>query len=62
MGPEFNVPKNITEYWTRDNIVAFVQDPQSFRYNSQMYAITHLSEEELHGIVDYLTYMADKKE
>ena len=61
MGPEFNVPKNITEYWTRNNIVAFAKNPRSFRYNSKMYAITHLSDDELHDVVSYLEYMADHK-
>lgn len=61
MGPEMNYPKNITEYWTRENIVAFAQNPTSFRYNSKMAPITYLKEEELHRIVDYLEYMAEHK-
>lgn len=58
MGPEFNDPKNITGYWTRENIVAFAQSPTSFRRNSKMPPIQHLKEEELHRIVDYLEYIA----
>ncbi len=61
MGPEFNIPQNITEYWERNNIIAFAQDPQSFRYNSKMYAIRSLNLLELNEIVDYLEYIATRK-
>lgn len=61
MGPEFNHPRNITEYWTRENIVSYAQNPSSFRYNSKMYAIKSLNVNELHAVVDYLEYMADRK-
>lgn len=58
MGPEFNYPINITTYWQREHILAFVKNPQSYRYNSKMPAVQHLSDVELNQIVDYLTYMA----
>ncbi|MEN0047291.1 MAG: cytochrome c [Bacteroidota bacterium] len=61
MGPEFNYPKNITEYWSRKDILAFVQNPFSFRYNSKMRPVKHLQENELMQIVDYLEYMVDQK-
>ncbi|MEM7369844.1 MAG: cytochrome c [Bacteroidota bacterium] len=58
MGPEFNEPKNITTYWSREDIMAFVQEPTAYRYNSKMPAITHLSQEDLSYIIDYLSYLA----
>lgn len=61
MGPEFNYPKNITEYWSRDNIIAFAKAPTSFRSNSKMPAVQHLKEGELHRIVDYLEYIARRQ-
>ncbi len=60
-GPEFNVPKNITEYWDRKDIIAFAQNPQSYRNNSKMPSITHLSESEFDHIVDYLEYISQFK-
>lgn len=59
MGPEFNHPTNITTYWTRQNIIAFAKNPQSFRYNSKMPPITNLTDDELNLIVDYLEYLAE---
>jgi len=61
MGPEFNFPKNITEYWTEDNIIAYVQNPQSFRYNSHMPAITALTKDQIKQIIGYIKYMRSKK-
>ncbi len=61
MGPEFNSPRNITRYWSRENIIAFARNPQSFRTGSKMPAITHLSDADFHQIVDYLEYLAARK-
>ncbi len=57
MGPEMNTPKNITDYWTEENIIAFAKSPTSFRNNSPMPAITGLTDAELHDIVGYLKGM-----
>ena len=57
MGPEMNVPKNITEYWQTKDIKAFVKNPYSYRYNSKMPPVVNLQDDELDLIVDYLTYM-----
>ncbi|MFN7120332.1 MAG: c-type cytochrome [Saprospiraceae bacterium] len=61
MAPEFNIPRNITEYWTAENIIAFAKSPQSFRINSTMPPVTHLSDNELNKIVSYLKYIANHK-
>ncbi|KIC95757.1 hypothetical protein OI18_03660 [Flavihumibacter solisilvae] len=61
MGPELNVPKNITEYWTERDIVGFCRNPASYRYNSAMPPITNLSDKELAEIVSYLKYMKGHK-
>ncbi|MEO1448507.1 MAG: cytochrome c [Bacteroidota bacterium] len=58
LGPDFNQPRNITTYWTRENIASFAQNPQSFRVNSKMYAIKSLSASDLHQVVDYLEFLA----
>jgi cytochrome c2 len=61
MGPEFNYPKNITEYWDTEDIWAFVQNPQSFRYSSSMPAQTDLKREGFDEIIAYLEVMKDYK-
>ncbi len=61
MGPEMNVPKNITEYWTDENIIAFAKNPQSFRYRSMMAPVSGVSDEEFKNILDYLKYIAKHK-
>ncbi len=57
MGPEFNIPKNITEYWQTKDIKAFVKNPYSYRYNSKMPPVTNLKDEELDVLINYLVYM-----
>lgn len=57
VGPEFNVPKNITEYWTKEDIWAFVNNPQSYRYNSKMPKIEHLDSNDFNKIYNYLQHM-----
>lgn len=61
MGPEFNVPKNITEYWTEENIIAFAKNPQSFHYRSTMTPVVGVSDESFEKILAYLKYMAKHK-
>lgn len=54
MGPEFNYPRNILSYWDRENIWAFINNPQSFRYNSKMPAVNYLKRTEFDEIMAYL--------
>lgn len=60
MGPEFNHPKNITQYWNTADIIAFAKQPASFRDNSRMPPMEHLSDDQLRSIVQYLAYLAEK--
>lgn len=57
MGPDLNYPKNITEYWTEENIWAYVKDPQSFRYNAKMPPVHKLTQAEFDGIMEYFKYI-----
>ncbi|GAB5528179.1 MAG: cytochrome c [Roseivirga sp.] len=59
--PEFNYPKNITEYWTKENIWLFIQNPTSFRYSSQMPAMTAIDREAFEKIYAYLESMKGQK-
>src|SRR5215210_1051519 len=61
IGPELNIPKNIMEYWTEKDIVNFIKDPASYRYNSRMPAITNVSDKEFTQILKYLNYMKNNK-
>lgn len=61
VGPDLNYPKNITDYWTEENIWAYAKDPQSFRYNARMKAIDPLTRGEFEEIVVYLQYMKAQK-
>ncbi|NJL74598.1 MAG: c-type cytochrome [Saprospiraceae bacterium] len=45
VGPELNYPKNITEYWRKEDMWNFIQHPQSYRYNSKMPA-QHISKDD----------------
>lgn len=61
MGPEFNIPKNITEYWQPTDIKAFVKNPYSYRYNSKMPPVEGIQDAEIDKIIQYLSYMKDYK-
>ncbi len=61
MGPEFNIPKSITEYWQAVDIKAFVKDPYSYRYNSKMPPVEGIKDKEIDKIISYLSYMKDHK-
>lgn len=61
MGVEFNVPKNITEYWKEADIARFVKNPASFRYNSRMPPITYLQDSQVTKIIGYIKYMKNNK-
>ncbi len=61
VGPELNVPKNVTEYWKAEHLREFIKNPTNYRYNSKMPMIAELSPENVQSIVDYLTFMAGQK-
>ncbi len=61
VGPEFNVPKNITEYWKKEDVWKFVSNPQSYRYNSKMPKIEGLDSNAFDKIYNYLEYMKSHK-
>lgn len=61
MGPEFNIPKNITEYWQTKDIKAFVKNPYAYRYNSKMPPVEGIKDKDLDQIIAYLSYMKGQK-
>jgi len=61
LGPELNAPRNVTEYWDRKTLLAFISDPTKFRYKSKMPPFPQLKGEEIDQVLDYLAYMKDRK-
>lgn len=60
MGPELNVPQNILSYRTREQVIAFIKNPKSFRFSSLMPPST-LPDQDLELILDYLQAMAKRQ-
>ena len=60
-GPELNVPKNITEYWTTRHMMAFIAAPESYRARSKMPSFGHLPADDRTAIVNYLAAMKQRK-
>ncbi|MBM4251135.1 MAG: c-type cytochrome [Deltaproteobacteria bacterium] len=65
VGPDLNVPKNVTEYIEPKTLRALVRNPQSVRYypGSRMSAFPEaiLPNSELEDLIDYLAHMAGHK-
>ncbi|MBY0371080.1 c-type cytochrome [bacterium] len=61
IGPELNAPKNVTEYWNRDTLKAFIRDATSFRYKSKMPPFPMLSEADIDNLLAYLEHMKRSK-
>ncbi|MBV69961.1 MAG: hypothetical protein CMH52_01305 [Myxococcales bacterium] len=60
LGPELNVPKNITEYRSHDYLLAFIKKPQDFRAGSVM-PPSPLKEDEIKSVIVYLGQLKDAK-
>jgi cytochrome c2 len=61
LGPELNYPKNITEYWDKEDIWQFIQSPQSYRYNSKMPSMDKLARTDFEAIIGYISHMKNEK-
>lgn len=55
LGPELNVPKNVTEYWQEAQLQAFIRNPSAFRAGSKMPAFEPIIGDR--GIADVLAYL-----
>ncbi len=60
VGPDLNVPQNITEYRPDPQIRAYIKDPASFRYGN-MPAHPDLTDPDLDALIAYLHAMKDHK-
>ena len=60
VGPDLNVPQNITDYRPEPQIRAYIRDPASFRY-SNMPAHPDLTDANLDDLLAYFRAMKDRK-
>ena len=61
LGPELNVPKNVTEYWDQGTLKAYIRDVSSFRAHDKMPPFPNLSAGQVDDVVAYLAFMKDHK-
>lgn len=62
VGPELNVPKNITEYFKESELAKFILNAPSYRAGTKMPVFENLiSLDDAHAIVSYLKQMKSEK-
>lgn len=60
LGPELNIPRNITEYRNLNDLRAFIRKPESFRARSKMPGFD-LSNKQMAALVAYFRAMREHK-
>jgi mono/diheme cytochrome c family protein len=60
VGPDLNVPQSIVEYRPREQIKAYVRDPQTFRYTT-MPSHAYLTDADLDALIAYFDAMSRLK-
>jgi mono/diheme cytochrome c family protein len=62
VGPELNVPMNVTEYWRDGHLADYIRHPTSYRADAEMPAMdAQLSDADMEALLTYLRGMADAK-
>ena len=61
VGPELNVPANVTEYWNHAALKQFIRNPAGIRRNVKMPTLTELTDAEIDSVVAYLVRMKKLK-
>jgi mono/diheme cytochrome c family protein len=61
LGPELNLPRNVTEYRDRATLKAFISDVTKFRLRSKMPPFPNLKPEQIDDLIAYLEAMKDRK-
>lgn len=61
IGPELNIPKNITEYRDEAYLKAFIRNASSYRAKSKMPAFAGLTDPDISSVIVYLKRMAGHK-
>jgi mono/diheme cytochrome c family protein len=61
VGPELNVPRNVTEYWIAEELAPYVRNAGAYRFRARMPAFESLSEQQIADVVRYLRAMKEAK-
>lgn len=62
LGPELNVPRNVTEYWPASHLRDFIHDATAYHARSKMPSFRGvLDDARLDELIAYLTLMAGRK-
>jgi mono/diheme cytochrome c family protein len=62
VGPELNVPMNVTEYWRDGHLADYIRHPTSYRAAAEMPPMDdQLSDADMEALLTYLRGMADAK-
>ncbi|HUK36942.1 MAG TPA: cytochrome c [Vicinamibacterales bacterium] len=61
LGPELNVPINVTEYWEPKTLRILIRNPALVRASSKMPAFPQLGDGDVDALVAYLTFMKGQK-
>ncbi len=61
MGPELNVPKNVTEYWQPERLRELIENPATLRWGSKMPPYNWMPTGDREAILAYLAAMKEKK-
>jgi mono/diheme cytochrome c family protein len=61
VGPELNVPRNVTEYWVPAELAPYVRNAGAYHFRARMPAFDSLSDEQIAAVVGYLSAMKEEK-
>jgi cytochrome c2 len=61
VGPELNVPKNVTEYWDPKTLKEFIRHPSQFRAKSKMPDFAIFTNANIDHVIAYLKKMKSQK-
>ncbi len=61
LGPELNVPMNVTEYLDAAVLKRLIRDPATVRASSKMPASPQLADADVDALVSYLAFMKSRK-
>lgn len=61
VGPELNVPQNITEYHDENYLIRFIKNPSAFQARNKMPAFERFPEADIRAVLSYLKLMKSQK-